>query len=210
MEKTYYLITESGKGEIISKAIKKYVRHSIIQSVAAVIVLIALYAMWGFPGLTELMVIGERLVLWAAFIVIVILVIAVILLYRNHMNRLRQWLKKMPKGICIADDRVTIDNHIYFYEELKQIRATPPAYQWKSFYKDKGGRMLAIIDNNNEKSTYFLGIMPLSGFYARTFISPMMFEKIMFKDYEELCEILRQVLIDRGAIEKFVWDLENF
>ena len=52
--------------------------------------------------------------------------------------------------------------------------------------------------------------MLLRGFFTRTIIAPLMFEKMMFREYEEFCSVLRQAFTDMGYTEKFVWDLEKF
>ncbi|MCL2019811.1 MAG: hypothetical protein FWG70_08640 [Oscillospiraceae bacterium] len=109
----------------------------------------------------------------------------------------RKEIKNMPQKITLYHDRIVMDETPFYFNKLKQVKATPPSYQ------DDGkgvpslfhtARKIIFIENNKTTS-YIVGRVS-----DKDSKKPP-----VFADYEILCNELRGLFVNEP--DKFLWEL---
>ena len=176
----------TNKDEIEKKAGRKF-KVTILTTIITCIVLLAIYMIFAIIYIKDIKAILIGTSALIGFMLLPVIVIVVIMMYNNYIKN----LKKMPREIYVTDDEFFVDNIAYRYEDIKQIRATPPSYERASFGKNMIHRMFTIIDKNDKKTVFFMGFRD--------------FEGMTFQDYDELCALLRKQF--KSNPEKFIYEL---
>ena len=179
----------SNKEEIVEGA-KKIFKKACFSATITCLVMLVIYMIIAIIFIKDM-----RIILGLGVLIGMLSLLAVILSlgvsYVNYIGITKNRHKKMPSEICITDSELRIDENIYKYEDIKQIRATPPEYDNAPFGRNIIHRIVTVVDKNNKKRTFFMGFREL--------------EKMTFKDYEEFCVVLKKQFKDNP--EKFIYEL---